>query len=301
MGDGAHLLFKFSIYTVCFSYSWWITEPSQSPRQSSREKQCSFSPCEVAGRPHIVSRRRQHQEALWGQTPVVVGLDLMNLMTSNLMTTWTRKAVQQKLQLQCSWRERKHRTQFTIWFRIYLWGLPEAQTVKNLPAVQETQVRSLGQEDPLEKEIASHSSILACRIPRIEEAGGLQSMGSQRVRHNWATAAAAAKSHQSCPTLCDPIDGSPPGSPRPWDSPGKNTGVGCHFLLRCMKVKSESEVAQLCPTLSDPMDCSPPGSSVHGIFQARVLIFGKGNWLHNVWGLVQNESLRPFVQKLLWI
>ena len=57
----------------------------------------------------------------------------------------------------------------------------------------------------------------------------------------------------------------------PWDSPGKNTGVGCHFLLQCMKVKSESEVAQSCPTLSDPMDCSLPGSSVHGIFQARVL------------------------------
>ena len=59
--------------------------------------------------------------------------------------------------------------------------------------------------------------------------------------------------------------------PRPWDSPGKNTGVGCHFLLQGMKVKSESEVAQLCPTLSDPMDCSPPGSSFHGLFQARVL------------------------------
>ena len=56
----------------------------------------------------------------------------------------------------------------------------------------------------------------------------------------------------------------------PWDSPGKNTGVGCHFLLQCMKVKSEREVAQSCPTLSDPMDCSLPGSSVHGIFQARV-------------------------------
>ena len=55
--------------------------------------------------------------------------------------------------------------------------------------------------------------------------------------------------------------------PRPWDSPGKNTGVGCHFLLQCMKVKSESEVAQSCPTLSDPMDCSTPGSSVHGISQ----------------------------------
>jgi len=58
---------------------------------------------------------------------------------------------------------------------------------------------------------------------------------------------------------------------RPWDSPGQNTGVGCHFLLQCMKVKSESEVAQACPTLSDPMDCSLPGSSIHGIFQARVL------------------------------
>ena len=62
--------------------------------------------------------------------------------------------------------------------------------------------------------------------------------------------------------------------PRPWDSPGKNTRVGCHFLLQCMKVKSESEVAQSCPTLSDPMDCSLPGSSVHGIFQARVLEWG---------------------------
>ena len=62
--------------------------------------------------------------------------------------------------------------------------------------------------------------------------------------------------------------------PRPWDSPGKNTGVGCHFLFQCVKVKSESEVAQSCLTLHDPMDCSPPGSSVHGIFQARVLEWG---------------------------
>ena len=61
---------------------------------------------------------------------------------------------------------------------------------------------------------------------------------------------------------------------RPWDSPGKNTGVGCHFLLQCMKVKSESEVAQSYLTPSDPMECSPPGSSVHGIFQARVLEWG---------------------------
>ena len=62
--------------------------------------------------------------------------------------------------------------------------------------------------------------------------------------------------------------------PRPWDSPGKNTGVGCNFLLQCMKVKSQSEVAQSCLTLSNPMDCSPPGSSVHGIFQARVPEWG---------------------------
>ena len=61
---------------------------------------------------------------------------------------------------------------------------------------------------------------------------------------------------------------------RPWGSPGKNTGVGCHFLLQCMKVKSESEVSQSCPTLSDPMDCSPPGFSIHGICQARVQEWG---------------------------
>ena len=81
---------------------------------------------------------------------------------------------------------------------------------------------------------------------------------------------AAAKSHRSCPTV-QPHRRQPTRLPRPWDSPGKNTVVGCHFLLQCMKVKSESEVAQLCPTLSNPMDCSPPGSSVHGIFQARGL------------------------------
>ena len=62
--------------------------------------------------------------------------------------------------------------------------------------------------------------------------------------------------------------------PHPWDSPGKNTGVGCHFLLQCIKVKSESEVTQPRLTLHDPMDCSLPGSSVHGILQARVLEWG---------------------------
>ena len=72
----------------------------------------------------------------------------------------------------------------------------------------------------------------------------------------------------------------------PWDSPGKNTGVGCHFLLQCMKVKSESEVAQSCPTLSDPMDCSPPGSWVHGIFQARVL-----EWVAIITTLIPQKNL----------
>ena len=103
---------------------------------------------------------------------------------------------------------------------------------------------------------------------------------------------------------------------RPWDSPGKNTGVGCHFLLQCMKVKSESEVAQSCPTLSDPMDCSLPGSSVHGIFQARVLEWGAiafstivwpeannregrqlhpstENWIKNLWSMAPPISTRP--------
>ena len=73
--------------------------------------------------------------------------------------------------------------------------------------------------------------------------------------------------------------------PCPWDSPGKSTGVGCHFLLQCMKVKSESEVVQLCPTLSDPMDCSPPGSSIHGIFQVS-------KWIKDL-------NLRPETVKLL--
>ena len=77
--------------------------------------------------------------------------------------------------------------------------------------------------------------------------------------------------------------------PGPWDSPGKNTGVGCHFLLQCLKVKSESEVAQSCPTPSDPMDCSPPAPSIHGIFQARVL----------EWVAIAFSELRPTKAELL--
>ena len=111
---------------------------------------------------------------------------------------------------------------------LIIWASLVAQMVKNPPAIQETWVRSPGQEDPLENGIATHSSILAWRIPWTEEPGGLQIMRSQRVRH---------------------------------------------VLLQCMKVKSESEVAQSCPTLR-PHGCSLPGSYVHGILQARTLEWG---------------------------
>ena len=85
----------------------------------------------------------------------------------------------------------------------------------------------------------------------------------------------------------------------PWDSPGKNTGVGCHFLLQCMKMKSESEVTQLCLTPSDPMDCSPPGSCIHRIFQARVLQWGATAFSEDWYQSVQfsrsvvSDSLQP--------
>ena len=93
--------------------------------------------------------------------------------------------------------------------------------------------------------------------------------GERKGGGNEIRAAAAAKSLQSCLILYNPIDGTHQAT-----SPGKNTGVGCHFFLQCMKVKSESEVTQSCPTLCDPMDCSLPGSSFHGIFKARVLEWG---------------------------
>ena len=140
--------------------------------------------------------------------------------------------------------------------------------------------------------------VLAWRIAGTGELCGLLSMGSHRVGHDWSDLAAAEavplwissklqrlsrfKGLSCC--CCKvtsvasdsvwPHRRQPTRLPRPWDSPGKNTGVGCHFLLQCMKVKSESEVTQLCLTLSNPMDCSLPGSSIHGIFQARVLEWG---------------------------
>ena len=95
-----------------------------------------------------------------------------------------------------------------------------------------------------------------------------------------AAAAAAAKSLQSCPTLCDPIRWQPSRLPHPWDYPGKNTEVGCHFLLQCMKVKSESEVAQLCPTLRSMKSC------FHRKTQEEEKVLRNGAWagvcLHSV-------------------
>ena len=95
------------------------------------------------------------------------------------------------------------------------------------------------------------------------------------IRQTHAAAAAAATAVASVVSdSVRPHRRQPTRLPRPWDSPGKNAGVGCHFLLQCIRLKSESEVAQSCQTLSDPMDCSLPGSSIHGIFQARVLEWG---------------------------
>ena len=101
----------------------------------------------------------------------------------------------------------------------------------------------------------------------------------------------SVRSHRQQPTRL-------PG-PSPWDSPGKNTGVGCHFLLQCMKVKTESEVAQSCPTLSDPIDCSPPSSSIHGIFQARVLEWGVWPQVNSREGTQLHPSTENWIKDLL--
>ena len=209
--------------------------------------------------------------------------------------------------------------------------------------MQETWVQSLGWEDPLEKRMATSSSILAWRIPWTEEPGRLQSIGW--VGHNWATISysqphmrkrsenlfvrdkktfkelslsySSRHSHQLSPIIkllckaCVYVSSSvlsnslqphglgPTRLLCPWNSPGKNTGVGCHFLLQCMKVKSESEVTQSCLALLDPMDSSLPGSSVHGIFQARVLewvaiLFSKGSSQPSDWTQVSCIAGRFF-------
>ena len=96
-----------------------------------------------------------------------------------------------------------------------------------------------------------------------------------------------------------PYRQQPTKLPHPWGSPGKNTEVGCHFLLQCMKVKSESEVAQSCQTLSDSMDCSLPGSSVHGIFQARVLQWGAIAF--SEWACSSSQICFPLFTQAVWL
>ena len=138
--------------------------------------------------------------------------------------------------------------------------------VKNLPAMWEIWVRSLGWEDPLEKEMTTHCSILPMdRGVRQATVHGIARVGCDLATKPQLLLISRFSRVRLCATP------QPTRLPRPWDSPGKNTGVGCHFLLQFVKVKRESEVAQLCLTLHDPLHCSLPGSSAHGIFQARPL------------------------------
>ena len=116
----------------------------------------------------------------------------------------------------------------------------------------------------------------------------------------WSSATAAVTSVMS--NSVRPHRRQPTRLRRPWDSPGKNTGVGCHFLLQCMKVKSEGEVAQSCPTPSDCMDCSPPGSTIHGIFQAKVLEWGAIAFSDCSTSGLQICGISPsFSQKFSWL
>ena len=140
----------------------------------------------------------------------------------------------------------------------------------------------------LQIEVQAVGGTAACGEQRRVMRSGVESLGSLFHGYRWQWLSSWLPGPElllgSCCCCCcvasvmsdsmRPHRRQPTGLPHPWDSPGKNTGVGCHFLLQCMKVKSEREVAQSCPTLSDPMDCSPSGSFVHGIFQARVLEWG---------------------------
>ena len=114
-------------------------------------------------------------------------------------------------------------------------------------------------------EMAAHQAPPSLGFSRQEHWSGLSFPSPMHENEKWKW------SHSVMSDCSWPHGLKPTRLPRPWDSLGKNTGVGCHFVLQCMIVESESEVSQSCPTLRDPMDCSPPGSSIHGIFQARVL------------------------------
>ena len=112
---------------------------------------------------------------------------------------------------------------------------------------------------------AAHQAPLSLGFSRQEHWSGLSFPSPMHESEKWKWSRSVVSDPQR------PHGLQPTRLPHPWDSPGKSTGVGCHFLLQCMKVKSGSEVAQSCPTLSDSIDCSLPGSSVHGIFRARIL------------------------------
>ena len=163
-----------------------------------------------------------------------------------------------------------------------------AQMVKNPPAMQETWVLSLCLEDPLEKRITLHSSILGWSIPWTEEPGGLHSILLQRVRHNWAlihthTHPVLCLVPQPCLTLCDPVDCSPSGSSVHEDSAGKSTGVGYHALLR--GIFPTPGIEPRSPTMQvDSLPSEPPGkpmntgvgslSLLQGIFLTQELRWG---------------------------
>ena len=114
-------------------------------------------------------------------------------------------------------------------------------------------------------EMAAHQAPPSLGFSSQEHWNGLPFPSPKHESEKWK------RSHSVVSDSVRPQRWQPTRLSHPWDSPGKNTGVGCHFLLQCMKVESESEVAQWCPTLSNPMDCSLPGPSIHGIFQVRVL------------------------------
>ena len=145
-----------------------------------------------------------------------------------------------------------------------------ALIVKN-PPTNAGDLRNWGWEDTLEAAWQPTPVYLPGKNHGQKSLAGYSPWGQKKVDATERLAAAAAKSLQSCPTLCDPRP-QPTRLRRPWDSPGKNTGVGCHFLLQCMKVKSESEVTQSCPTFATPWTAAYQAPLSMGFFQTRVRV-----------------------------
>ena len=144
----------------------------------------------------------------------------------------------------------------TLWIRICQWASPVAQMVKNLPAIQETQVRSLVSEDPLEEGMAAHSSILAWRIPWTEEPGGLQSMGLQRVGHDWSNLAHTHQEECNCEQWAFPRETGQHG--HRWGCLKKNfIGVWVLYNVVLVSAKQLSESA-ICIHIFPPSWVSLP-------------------------------------------